>query len=71
MHKLECDGVYCRHATAELRVFPASPESKVLYCHACYLNEVQFRKVRNRSLAKEYQFDIPFWENLEIYKGEG
>lgn len=70
MQNPNCDGAYCRKAKGEIRVLPTGGDSNALLCHACYLNEIQFRKIRNRTLPKENQFDIPFWENLEIYKTE-
>lgn len=67
MHNPNCDGAYCRHEKGEIRKMPTGSDGNMVLCHACYLNEIQFRKIRNRTLPKDVQFDIPRWENLKIY----
>jgi len=47
---------------------PLVGSSAVFVCHKHYLEEIKFRKNRNRGLADEAKFDLPAWEELEEQK---
>jgi len=44
---------------------PLVGNSAIFVCHKHYLEEIKFRKARNKGLADEVKFDIPRWEELE------
>ena len=63
-----CDNDYCHWSDGQIRVLPLGGAGNALLCRACYQHEIEWRKGRNRELGKAFQFDIPDWESLKVYK---
>lgn len=63
-----CDGSHCKESNGEVRILPYGGGGNIICCHACYLNEMKYRRGRNRDLGRE-AFELPTWEDLEVYKG--
>ena len=67
-----CDGGHCTSKQGEVRVLPLSRQLSVsgnlILCRACFNNEIEWRKGRNRELGKFARFDLPAWEELEVYE---
>lgn len=57
-----CD--YDHETKEEIRSLPCG-DSNILCCHKHYLQEIKFRKERNKEVWEK--FDLPKWEDLEIY----
>lgn len=66
-HNPNCDGGYCTSNTGEVRVLPAGSAGNLILCHSCYDAEINYRKVRNLEVCNP--FDLPKWEDLEVYEG--
>jgi len=67
MKNWNCDNDKCTSATGEIRVLPTGGESNALLCRSCFEYEMNFRRERNRKLAKECQFKLPAWDDLKVY----
>lgn len=67
MNNPNCDGGHCKTSRGQVRVLPTGGDSNAILCFACYLNEIAFRKDRNRELAEENRFDLPAWLDLKVY----
>ena len=66
MKNYNCDG--CGpHVGPETRRLPFPDGSAVILCRACYGREMHYRRGRNRDLAPENQFDLPAWDELDVY----
>jgi len=63
-----CD--YGHQTPAEIRVLPVGGGGNALLCHRHYLVEMDFRRYRNRDLDDACKFDLPAWEDLEVYEWE-
>lgn len=53
-----------------IKVLPVSKEaggSNILCGHAGYIREMAWRKERNKDLSPECRFDLPNWDDLEVY----
>lgn len=55
-----CDGT-------EVRVLPTGPQSNAIVCRACFGREITWRRLRNIALAADCRFDLPAWNELEVY----
>ena len=63
-----CDcGGPCYPLNNEVRVLPTGRDSNAILCRAGFNREMMYRRARNMELAKENQFDLPIWNDLEIY----
>lgn len=62
-----CDGGHCRTEFGEVRILPTGGESNAILCKNCFLYEMQYRRYRNVLLAEPAKFDLPLWDDLEIY----
>ena len=67
MHNPNCDSDYCTNSKGEVRVLPHGSAGNLILCFSCYQAEIAYRKVRNLEVC--YPFDLPEWEDLEIYEG--
>lgn len=57
------------HRTAsEVRVLPVSSDSNIIVCHHHFLQEIKYRQSRMKSGLGHWE--IPKWEELEVYKQE-
>jgi hypothetical protein len=63
----DCSGGYCLLWRGEVRVLPTGGDSNAILCHACYAHEITWRKGRNHDLSPDCRFDLPKWEDLEVY----
>ena len=63
-----CDGSHCKCSDGEVRLLPYGGGGNMIYCHACYLHEMSYRRQRNRDLGDPNAFQLPKWEDLEVYK---
>lgn len=70
IHNPNCDGAHCRTGTGEVRKLPTGGDSNAILCRDCFRHEDQWRRERNRELEASAQFDIPTWEDLEVYGNE-
>lgn len=69
MNNPNCDhGQRCSE-NPQVRRLPTGGNSAVIVCKHHYILEMMYRRVRNKELAEECQFDIPKWESLEVYTG--
>lgn len=68
MKNPNCDGDHCVSSTGEVRVLPLGGDGNLIICRSCFLHEIDFRRKRNRELTPDCHFDIPQWEDLEVYK---
>lgn len=62
-----CDGAG-PHVGEQVRVLPEGGTSNSILCHACYLESIDFRKERNRTLDGASTFDLPSWASLKVYE---
>jgi hypothetical protein len=62
-----CDGGG-PHAPGEVRLLSTGGDSNAILCHACYLRELQWRRIRNLELAEHMKFKLPAWSELEPYE---
>lgn len=68
-HNPNCDGDHCTSTTSETRLLPigSNPHhGNLILCHACFCYELQWRRERNKELAKECAFRLPQWESLTV-----
>lgn len=66
----ECCGAHC-HGDKEVRVLPLSKNpdhGNLIYCHACYLYEMGWRRQENRRLGTFAQYLLPDWAALVLFK---
>ena len=66
----ECGG-QGPHSGSEVRLLPHSNTSlhgNDILCRACFNREIAYRRERNRDLGKFAQYDLPAWEDCEVYK---
>ena len=66
-----CCGGVCTCDTGEVRVLPigSDPNHGILtLCRDCYMHEMNYRRERNKKLGKDFQYKLPSWESLEVYK---
>lgn len=69
MSNPNCDGSGPHHGQ-QVRVLPVTKGpngSNAILCWNCFLNELRWRKERNKDLAKDCQFDLPRWHSLKVY----
>jgi hypothetical protein len=64
---MEDDAGEVINPSTELRVLPFANGNLILSFKG-YLKEMRGRAERNLSLSKEAQFDLPNFDDLEIYK---
>lgn len=69
IHNNNCDGSNCKCETGPVKYIPLGDGGLIL-CKACYQHEMNWRRGCNRELLKENRFDLPTWQQLEIYKIE-
>jgi hypothetical protein len=69
----ECNGSG-PHSGNEVRVLPHNNtplHGNDILCRACFNREIAYRRERNQSrlhpLADDAKFDLPNWEDLEVY----
>lgn len=62
-----CDGIYCNTTNGEVRLLPLGGDGNLILCKSCVEYEIEWRKNENKRANRE--FDIPNWDNLEVYKG--
>lgn len=58
------------HTPGEVRKLPHGKEphhGNSILCRACWQKEIKFRRERNRELEAFAQFDLPRWEDAEVY----
>lgn len=67
-HNPNCDGGHCRSETGEVRLLPLGGGANLILCRTCHEHELSYRRERNRELASNVRFDLPDWEDLEVYK---
>ena len=60
-----CDGDKCTQADEQVCVLPLVGGANVHLCNVCYKHEMTWRKQRNLVVSESY--DLPEWEDLEIY----
>ena len=65
-----CDGG-CDKDVPQLRLLPAGGGSNMILCHRCFDKEIRWRYARNPGLSPECRFDLPAWEDLEVYDTTG
>ena len=63
-----CGGSHCAFADGPVRVLPTGGQSNAILCRSCFEHEMRWRKERNRELGTAYQFKLPDWGTLEVYK---
>ena len=63
-----CDG--CGEVRGEVRRLGTGGDSAIIVCWKCHKAEMLYRKARNRELSADCRFDLPKWEELEVYTGE-
>lgn len=63
-----CDGAKCVFQHGQVRKLPTGGSSNAILCRACFERELVWRRERNRELEKSAQFDLPKWEELEVYE---
>lgn len=39
----------------------------LILCRFCFCRENDYRRERNKALAKDFQFETPTWETLKVY----
>lgn len=61
-----CDGSCYRYNLLEVRVLPTGGSSNAIFCRQCFEQEIRYRIERNKEVCKP--FDLPKWEDLEVYK---
>ena len=65
----DCDhGHYGHRTKSEVRVLPVSCHSNIIVCRHHFLQEMEYR--RSRIKAGLGHWEIPKWEDLEVYKQE-
>lgn len=64
---LNCDGSG-PHTPGIVKKLPLGGGANLLLCHACWSNELRYRRVRNFSLGDSAYFDLPKWEDAEVYE---
>lgn len=52
----------------EVRRVPIGGDGAVILCRRCFRAEIVWRKERNKELGEYAQFDLPKWEDLEVYE---
>jgi hypothetical protein len=70
IHNPNCDGDKCTSETGEVRVLPMGKQphhGNLILCQACFNNELNWRRQRNRQLGKNAQFSLPAWNDLQVY----
>ena len=55
------------YETKELRVLPCSSDGNILCGYRGYLEEINYRMERNKSLGESYRYKLPLWEDLKVY----
>ena len=72
MNNPMCDGSGpC--AYGQVRVLPMGPSphhGNVILCMSCFNKEIAWRRERNTELAKDCQFKLPAWTDLQVYGQE-
>ncbi len=63
-HINHCD--YDHETAGEVRLLPTGGGGNVIVCYGCFLKEMRFRRDR---AAGGVSFDLPRWEELELYEG--
>ena len=65
---------HCDHCASikPCRVLPTSTDpmgSNVILCEECHIErELPWRVLRNETLSKSAQFDLPEWDSLKVYE---
>ncbi len=65
-----CCGGHCLNDEGEVRVLPLGKNphhGNLILCRYCFEHEMNWRRDRNRDLAKDAQFKIHAWDSLEVY----
>lgn len=61
-----CDGSGpCR--PGQVRKLPLGEGANIILCRSCFGREIAYRKARNKLLAPELRFELPKFEDLEVY----
>lgn len=65
-----CDGSHCQYEKGEVRKLPLNKthSSNLILCNSCTGFELAFRFKENKRLADYAKFDLPSWEELEVYE---
>lgn len=66
MNKNDCD--HGHRTASEVRVLPISSSSNIIVCHHHFRQEIEYRQSRIKAGLGEWE--IPKWEELEVYKLE-
>lgn len=71
IHNPNCDGLRCALSTGQTRVLPLDRlmnGAHLIVCFSCFMHEISNRKARAMVLGNLSDFDIPKWEDLQIYE---
>lgn len=67
IHNVNCCGSKCLEENGEVRILPLGGRSNLILCHACYVNEMEWRKLVNKATPETSQWPFPAWEDLKRY----
>jgi hypothetical protein len=74
-HEPEGENFNCNgsgpHTTGEVRKLAHGKDphhGNSILCRACFQHELEHRRDRNRTLEAFAQFDLPRWEDAEVYE---
>ena len=68
MKNPNCDNDKCVRPNGEVRVLPLGGGANLIVCEVCYDHEMRYR--RGRNLYDAHKFDLPMWDQLEVYRVE-
>lgn len=68
-HNPNCDGAHCKSMSGPVRILliagSGANSSNAILCKECYNYEMNYRRNANRDYPGK--FDIPRWEDCELY----
>ena len=62
-----CEGIG-PHTLGEVRVLPADDGEVVILCRQCVSCVNAWKALKNERLTPDCKYDLPAWEDLEVYK---
>jgi hypothetical protein len=61
-----CDGGHCSLVQGEVRVLPLGGSANLIVCLSCFNHEMAWRQ---GEIYRGRDFDLPKWDDLEVYNG--
>lgn len=58
------------HSEGTVKVMRCGGSSNLILCSRCWQHELEYRQIRNLFRGDFAQFQLPAWEDAEVYAAE-